>query len=149
MGFHFTHIDTVHDDLTLELADASSVAVQTLGDGRYFVFAGGFLDDGLSVFAVAADGSLINLHNVTDAAALEAKLAAADIAFARVNTTAELAAHAHLRRLEIATAKGTVSYPAPAALRLGEAPRRYGAVPALGEHSAAIRAEFSPRAKLP
>jgi hypothetical protein len=34
-----------------------------------------------------------------------------------------------------------VSYPAPAAQRDGE-PRRYGAVPALGEHTEKIRAEF-------
>jgi crotonobetainyl-CoA:carnitine CoA-transferase CaiB-like acyl-CoA transferase len=34
-----------------------------------------------------------------------------------------------------------VSYPAPAARREGK-PRRYGAVPALGEHSETIRAEF-------
>ena len=42
-------------------------------------------------------------------------------------------------------AVGAVSYPAPAARRDG-APRRYGAVPALGEHSDAIRAEFMPQA---
>ena len=71
----------------------------------------------------------------------------ADIAFARVNTTAELATHPHLRRLEIGTAGGTVSYPPPAAICAGEPPRSFGAVPALGEHSAAIRAEFLPRAQ--
>ena len=77
----------------------------------------------------------------TDAEALTQKLAAADIAFARVNDTADLAAHPQLRRIDVATPSGAVSYPAPAARRDGPS-RRYGAVPALGEHSAAIRAEF-------
>ena len=72
-------------------------------------------------------------------------LAQADIAFARVNDTAALAAHPQLRRIEVATPVGAVSYPAPAARRDG-APRRYGAVPALGEHSDAIRTEFMGRA---
>jgi formyl-CoA transferase len=90
------------------------------------------------------DGRVQTVFGATDAAALERKLAAADIAFARVNTTAELFAHPHLRRVEIATAGGTVSYPPPAALRAGEPPRSFGAVPALGQHSAAIRAEFLP-----
>ena len=53
--------------------------------------------------------------------------------------------HPQLRRLDIATASGAVSYPAPPA-RSDAAPRRYGAVPSLGEHSAKIRAEFTPGA---
>jgi hypothetical protein len=36
-----------------------------------------------------------------------------------------------------------VSCPAPATRRVGEE-RRYGKVPALGEHGASIRAEFLP-----
>ena len=85
------------------------------------------------------------VFGATDVAPLTQKLAAADIAFARVNDTADLAAHPQLRRIEVATPSGAVSYPAPPARRDG-APRRYGAVPALGEHSAAIRAEFMPQA---
>jgi itaconate CoA-transferase len=60
------------------------------------------------------------------------RLAAADIAFAEVNTMADLAVHPHLRRIEIDTPSGKVSYPAPAAIFTGE-PRRYGGVPAIGE----------------
>ena len=93
------------------------------------------------------DGRVQAVFGALDAAALTAKLAAADIAFARVNTTAELARHPQLRRIEVGTPAGAVSYPGPAARRAGEVPRRYGAVPALGEHSAAIRAEFMPPAK--
>jgi itaconate CoA-transferase len=88
------------------------------------------------------DGRVAAVFGALDEAALTKKLLAADIAFARVNTTADLAAHPQLRRIEIGTPSGVVSYPAPAARRAGEAAHRYGAVPALGAHSAAIRAEF-------
>src|SRR5438477_1300901 len=60
------------------------------------------------------------------------RLAQADIAFADVNTMADLAVHPHLRRIEVETPNGVVSYPAPAAIFVGE-PRHYGAVPAIGE----------------
>jgi itaconate CoA-transferase len=72
---------------------------------------------------------------------LQDKLAAADIAFGRVNGPAELAEHPHLRRITIGSPNGSISYPAPAA-QWADAPRRYGPVPALGEHSDQIRAEF-------
>src|SRR6476620_6024453 len=61
------------------------------------------------------------------------KLEDADIAFAEVNTMADLSTHPHLRRIEVDTPNGTVSYAAPAAIFVGE-PRRSGAVPAIGEH---------------
>jgi len=60
------------------------------------------------------------------------RLSDADIAFAEVNTMADLAHHPHLRRIEVDTPKGPVSYPAPAAIVVG-APRHYGAVPGIGE----------------
>jgi len=91
------------------------------------------------------DARVAAVFGATDEAALTKKLAAADIAFARVNATADLAVHPQLRRIEIATPSGTVSYPAPPA-RSDAAPPRYGAVPALGEHTAKIRAEFLPDA---
>ena len=58
----------------------------------------------------------------------------ADIAFGEVNSMADLAAHPHLRRIEVDTPKGKVNYAAPAAIFVGE-DRHYGAVPAIGEHS--------------
>ena len=61
------------------------------------------------------------------------RLEDADIAFAEVNTMTDLAVHPHLRRIEVATPKGIVTYSAPAAIFVGE-PRHYGAVPDLGEH---------------
>ncbi len=63
------------------------------------------------------------------------RLADADIAFAEVNSMDDLAHHPHLRRIEVKTPNGLVSYPAPAAIFIGE-PRHYGPVPAIGEQPA-------------
>ena len=60
------------------------------------------------------------------------RLTAADIAFAEVNTMADLAMHPHLRRIEVNTPNGPVSYPAPAPIVAGET-RPYGAVPGIGD----------------
>jgi formyl-CoA transferase len=76
-----------------------------------------------------------------DVERLAEKLTAFDIAFGRVNDTELLAKHPHLRRTTVATPSGRVSYPAPA--RGGET-RQFGAVPALGEHTLKVRAEFLP-----
>ncbi len=86
------------------------------------------------------DGRVAKVFASLDADALEKKLAAADIAFARVNSPADLARHPHLRRISIGTPSGPVSYPAPA--ERGAASRRYGPVPALGQHTEQVRAEF-------
>jgi itaconate CoA-transferase len=87
------------------------------------------------------DGRVAAVFGAHDADTLEQKLAAADIAFARVNTAADLSRHPHLRRITIGTPSGPVSYPAPAERRA--ATRPYGPVPALGEHTASVRAEFT------
>jgi itaconate CoA-transferase len=92
------------------------------------------------------DARVAAVFGAMDEAALTQKLAANDIAFARVNTTGDLASHPQLNRIEIATPSGAVSYPAPPA-RSDAMPRHYGAVPARGEHSAKIRAEFMPGTK--
>ncbi len=68
------------------------------------------------------------------------RLTDADIAFAEVNSMADLAVHPHLRRIEVDTPKGAVRYPAPAAIFVDQ-PRRYGAVPGIGDKT--------DRAKLP
>jgi formyl-CoA transferase len=86
------------------------------------------------------DGRVAKAFGTLDAAQLEQKLAAADIAFARVNTPADLSHHPHLRRVTVGTPSGPVSYPAPA--RHDADTRRYGPVPALGEHTDKVRAEF-------
>ena len=60
------------------------------------------------------------------------RLSDADIAFAEVNTMADLAVHPHLRRIEVDTPAGPVSYPAPAPIVVDQ-PRHYSAVPGIGE----------------
>jgi itaconate CoA-transferase len=89
------------------------------------------------------DGKVAKVFAALDAESLERKLAGADIAFARVNGPAELAHHPHLRRITVGTPSGPVSYPAPAERRAA-ASRHYGPVPALGEHTERVRAEFMP-----
>jgi formyl-CoA transferase len=59
------------------------------------------------------------------------RLSDADIAFAEVNTMADLATHPHLRRIDVDTPNGLVAYPAPAAIVVDQI-RHYGAVPAIG-----------------
>jgi itaconate CoA-transferase len=90
----------------------------------------------------ATDGKVAAMFRTLDAEPLTQKLAAADIAFARVNGPAELARHPHLRRITVETPSGPVSYPAPAEQRAA-ASRSYGPVPALGEQTEMVRAEFS------
>jgi formyl-CoA transferase len=91
------------------------------------------------------DGCVAAVFGAMDAALLIEKLAAVDIAFARVNEPKDLARHPHLRRITVDTPSGPVAYPAPPAQRAGET-RRYGAVPALGAQTETVRAEFMPRA---
>src|SRR6202166_4339382 len=60
------------------------------------------------------------------------RLSHADIAFAEINTMTDLAVHPHLRRIEVDTPNGVVTYSAPAAIFVDQ-PRHYGAVPGIGE----------------
>ena len=86
------------------------------------------------------DGKVAAAFATMDVEVLSQKLAAADIAFARVNDVAEFIAHPHLRRISVETPSGPVSYPAPATIR--DHAREYGRVPGLGEHTEKVRKEF-------
>ncbi len=87
------------------------------------------------------DGRVAAAFAKMDIEPLVEKLAQYDIAFGRINDLDLLARHPHLRRVVVGSPTGPVSMPAPTAIH-GGVPRSYGAVPALGEHSAKIRAEF-------
>jgi itaconate CoA-transferase len=87
------------------------------------------------------DGRVQKAFGSMDAPSLEKKLAAADIAYARVNDTGLLAKHPHLRRIIVGSPSGPVSMPAPAPLHAAEN-RSYGPIPALGEHTELVRKEF-------
>jgi formyl-CoA transferase len=89
----------------------------------------------------ATDALVAAVFGAHDVEPLMKKLAAADIAFARVNDSGLLSKHPHLRRIEVDTPSGPAATPAPAAQRAEET-RSYGAIPSLGEHSAMIRKEF-------
>ncbi len=77
-----------------------------------------------------------------DQAAVAVRLREAAIAYGRLNDIAGLSTHPQLRRDTVDTPSGDAQVAAVAALRSDqtEKPRR---VPAIGEHSDAIRAEFS------
>jgi len=91
------------------------------------------------------DARVAAVFAAADADPLAERLAAADIAFARVTDMAALGRHPHLRRITVGLPSGSVSYPAPAVLQMGES-RGYGPVPALGADTAKVRAEFMPMA---
>ncbi len=71
------------------------------------------------------------------------RLQTADIAYGRLNSVEELTCHPQLRLMTIDTPSGPVELPAPPVLEQQKSPTppRYR-VPALGEHTEAIRREF-------
>ena len=77
-----------------------------------------------------------------DAESLGALLLRAGIAFGRFNEVADLAEHDQLRRVSVDSPSGPVEIVAPPA-RFASSADDFGPVPALGEHSDAIRAEFT------
>jgi crotonobetainyl-CoA:carnitine CoA-transferase CaiB-like acyl-CoA transferase len=74
--------------------------------------------------------------------AAAAKLRAANTAFGFVNDVAALAHHPALRRATVQTPNGDVALAAPPVL-FSDGERPLGPVPAIGEHSDTIRAEFA------
>lgn len=76
-----------------------------------------------------------------DRGTLIERLRAAQIAYGEVNDVSRLSTHPALRRTEVSTPSGTVNLVSPP-VRVNGASPHLGSVPALGEHSAAIRAEF-------
>jgi itaconate CoA-transferase len=87
------------------------------------------------------DAAVAKVFAAHDAEPLMKKLEAAEVAFARVNDSALLSKHPHLRRISVEAPSGPVSIPAPTPQRAGET-RTYGPVPALGVHTAKVRKEF-------
>ncbi len=78
--------------------------------------------------------------SVLSKAAVVDLLSAAKVAFAQVNSVADLAGHPQLRRIAVQTPGGAVSMPAPP-VRSGAA-LEAGPAPAIGAHSQALRREF-------
>ncbi len=74
---------------------------------------------------------------------LVARLKKGAIAFGELNDVARFSKHPQLRRVEIDTPAGKVAIPAPPPVIDGARAPALGPVPAVGAHSAAIRAEFA------
>jgi crotonobetainyl-CoA:carnitine CoA-transferase CaiB-like acyl-CoA transferase len=88
------------------------------------------------------DAEMASALSRFDAAGMAAALRRANIAFGRYNTVGEFAHHSQLRRVEIGAPSGPVSVPAPPPI-FDDEPVALGPVPAIGEHSDAIRREFA------
>ena len=67
---HLTNVFNLPDDGTLKLDNAVGLSTAVLG-GTTYLFVAGADDDGLSVFAIGADGALTNVANVTDDTTLQ------------------------------------------------------------------------------
>jgi itaconate CoA-transferase len=96
----------------------------------------------------ATDDLVARAFARVDADAAIDLLARADVAFASVNDMAALSRHPHLRRITVETPAGPVAFPTPAPIFM-DAPRSYGAVPAIDEHGALPSAGRAPGGKAP
>jgi itaconate CoA-transferase len=88
------------------------------------------------------DGLVARCFGAREIAPLSRRLEEAEIAFARVNDIEGILRHPHLRRMSVATPSGAVALPAPPARWMGEDAPSFGPLPALGEHTQAVRREF-------
>ncbi len=136
-------------------ADGAEILISTQSDREWRILAAEVMGDAMLAAEprFATNVARVKLREEVDAAvqAVFGRLAADElverlmkhaIAFGRVNDMQGLSKHPHLRRIEVETPAGRVSMPAPPVRRPGEE-RTYGPVPAVGEHTAAVRAEFS------
>lgn len=90
----------------------------------------------------ALDGRLAAAFAQLPRTEIARRLDAAGIAFGLVSTMADLAAHPQNRFIEVGTPSGPVRMLGPGASSPGHDPQP-GPVPGLGEHTAAVRAEFA------
>lgn len=90
----------------------------------------------------AVDGHIASAFMRLSRDAAATRLRAANVAYGFVNDVPALARHPALRRTTVQTPGGTAQIVAPPVIQDGQAPR-LGPVPAVGEHSAIIRNEFS------
>ena len=80
-----TNVENVTDAGDLELEGANSVTTTVIG-GATYLFVSGLYDDGISVFSVRNNGSLVNVENVADDGVLKLN-GAAEVATAEVGGT--------------------------------------------------------------
>jgi len=92
----------------------------------------------------ATDSVVAKVFGALSRTELIARLDKAEIAYGEVNSSADLATHPHLRRIEVETPGGRVAMPAPGPIVIGEA-RSYQAVPKLGADTTSILQAAEPR----
>jgi crotonobetainyl-CoA:carnitine CoA-transferase CaiB-like acyl-CoA transferase len=135
-------------------ADGALVLISIQNEREWVEFCARFLDepdlpqrDGFQTNVIrVANRAMVDAH-VADAfgrlsrTQAAEKLRVANTAFGFVNDVADFSHHPALRRATVATPNGPISLAAPPVL-FSDGARPLGPVPALGEHSTAIRAEF-------
>ena len=137
-----------------ETADGAQILISIQNEREWASFATHFLgDEGLVTrgefatnMARVANRPMVDAHiagvfAARSRAACVAALGAANTAYGFINGVDGLAAHPALRRVTVATECGPVRLAAPAA-RFSDGERALGPVPALGQHTDAVRAEF-------
>ena len=137
-----------------ETADGAAILISIQNEREWLSFCIHFMDEpdlprhpGYDANnARVANRPMVDAHIAARFAALPqeaavSRLHRAGTAFGLVNDLAGLARHPALRRVQVETPNGPAPLAAPPAIVDGAAPR-FGPVPAIGEHSAAIRAEF-------
>lgn len=134
-------------------ADGVPIVISVQNDREWADFCTGVLGEpGRPEFATnvlrvrnraALDAHIASFFARHDRAELTARLLKAKIAFGEVNDVARFSKHPQLRRVEIETPGGPVAIPAPPPVVDGVRAPALGPVPSVGEHSAAIRAEFA------
>jgi crotonobetainyl-CoA:carnitine CoA-transferase CaiB-like acyl-CoA transferase len=90
----------------------------------------------------ALDAAINQVFSAAPRAAIVERLERARIAYGRVSTLEDLRRHPQNRFAEVDTPAGPVRMLAPGAV-FDHVPPRLGPVPALGEHTAALRVEFA------
>ena len=89
----------------------------------------------------ALDAVIKEAFGALDRDAIVARLTKADIAYGMINDVAGLSSHPQLRRVSVGAPTGPVEMPAPPAMTGTE--NELGPVPAPGQHTDAVRREFS------
>jgi itaconate CoA-transferase len=135
-------------------ADGALVLISIQNEREWATFCTGFLEEpelpqreGFQTNVVrVAHRAMVDAHVGAMFARLTreqaaARLRAAGTAYGFVNDVAAFARHPALRRVMVETPNGPVALAAPPVIA-SDGARALGPVPAIGEHSAAIRAEF-------
>ncbi len=138
------------------LADSSLVLISIQNEREWVDFCARFLNQPdlpqqpgfqTNVARVAnraeVDGHIAAAFALLSRTEAAARLRTANTAFGFVNDVAALSHHPALRRITVATPNGDVTLAAPPVITDGAPSRTFGPVPAVGQHSERIRADFA------